>query len=73
MGFVTPESLWLRTDLRDEVLALGRNRALAAMPFLRMKEVATFAEGYVAGRHQDFRAVWRLYAFAHWLEAYGLV
>jgi asparagine synthase (glutamine-hydrolysing) len=70
MGFVTPEAVWLRRELRDDLLALGRSRALASLPFLRMSRLREFVSGYLDGRHEDFRAVWRLYALRHWIETF---
>ena len=70
MGFVTPEAAWLRRELKDDLLALGRSRALASLPFLHMPRLRSFVSAYLEGRHGDFRAVWRLYALRHWIEAF---
>jgi len=72
MGFITPESEWLRRDLRDDVLDAVRSDTIRRSPFLRAAAAEQFVRDYIDGRHQDFRGVWRLYALRQWLEVYGL-
>ncbi len=72
MGFVTPESLWLRTDLHDAVLEAVDSPVMARLPFLRPEKARAFVMAYRDGKHRDFRAVWRLLALRHWIEAFQL-
>lgn len=72
MGFVTPESQWLRNGLHDDVLASLETPSMRALPFLDIDKAKEFTRAYVAGRHPDFRAVWRLHALRHWVEAFSL-
>jgi asparagine synthase (glutamine-hydrolysing) len=68
MGFVTPEPVWLRESFSDELNDVA-DRA-GTVPFLRAPQVKRFLSDFAAGRHNDFRAVWRLYALRHWMEVF---
>jgi asparagine synthase (glutamine-hydrolysing) len=72
MGFMTPEPIWLREELRHDVLAAGDSQALARLPFLRIENVRRFLRGYMDGRHNDFRAVWRIWALKTWVDVNGI-
>lgn len=71
MGFVTPEPLWLRRELRDDVRAAVSR--LDDVPYIDRARARAFVEAFEAGEHDDFRAVWRLYALPAWLEEFGLM
>ena len=71
MGFVTPEPLWLRGELRDDVRAAVSR--LDEVPYIDRPRARAFVEAFEAGEHDDFRAVWRLYALPAWLEEFGLM
>ncbi len=72
MGFVTPEREWLRQELRGDVLAALDAPSMARLPFLRIDRAREFANAFFAGRHADYRAVWRFLSLRQWVEAYGL-
>jgi asparagine synthase (glutamine-hydrolysing) len=60
-------------DLRehgDELEAMSRGRALGECGMVDSSEVRRFIAAYLARRHEDTAAVWRLYTASRWLEAF---
>jgi asparagine synthase (glutamine-hydrolysing) len=72
MGFVTPEAVWLRESLREDLREITSSPAVVRQPFLRLAAVKRFIDDFLERRHNDYRGVWRLYALKHWLEVYDL-
>jgi asparagine synthase (glutamine-hydrolysing) len=72
MGFVTPESEWLRTDLMDDVRSAVSDPRLRSAGIIDQAAALRFVEDYRNGTHRDFRAVWRLYALPAWLDAFRM-
>lgn len=73
MGFLTPEPLWLRNELADDVARTLSDERLRRVPYFDLDKARETARAFREGKHRDFRAVWRAYAFPAWLEAYGLL
>lgn len=72
MGFVTPEPLWLRGELREDMRATGTDARLAALRQINAGAVSDFISGFLSGQHDDSRAVWRLWALARWAEVFDM-
>jgi asparagine synthase (glutamine-hydrolysing) len=68
-GFATGEHEWLKKEMWPQVQAAVESGALASA-FFRPGGSARFVADFAAGRHADFRAVWRLCAFANWAAAF---
>jgi asparagine synthase (glutamine-hydrolysing) len=73
MGFVTPEPLWLRGELANDVDRTLADERLRNVPYFDLDRARIAAKAFREGKHRHFRAVWRSYAFPAWLEAYGLL
>jgi asparagine synthase (glutamine-hydrolysing) len=60
---------WLPLRERPQTLRGAlENPRLLELPWLRAKQTRAFVEGYLAGRHDQGLAVWRLYAASRWLD-----
>jgi asparagine synthase (glutamine-hydrolysing) len=70
MGFMTPEPVWLRNELASDVRSAIDQ--LRSVPYIDANRAHEFMNRFRAGAHNDFRAIWRLYAFPAWLERFGL-
>ncbi len=49
---------------------MSRARRMRELPWVRGDRLAPFVDSYLAGRHDDALAVWRLYTAWRWLEAF---
>jgi asparagine synthase (glutamine-hydrolysing) len=71
MGFATPDLAFLRGPLKATLRdAVSEGNLLAGNCFVK-SEATRFLDDFEAGRHQDFRGVWRMYALASWSRAFG--
>jgi hypothetical protein len=70
-GFALNELAWLRSDLWPAVREATSAGLLRSAAF-RPARARRYLEDFAAGRHDDFRAVWRLYALALWAEAFSV-
>jgi asparagine synthase (glutamine-hydrolysing) len=68
-GFATGEHDWLKREMWPQVQAAVESGALESA-FFRPGGAARFVADFAGGRHGDFRAVWRLCAFANWAAAF---
>ena len=72
MGFGTPDFAMLRGPMRPAIRdVVGDPAFLSSSCFVR-PATARFLDDFEAGKHRDFRAVWRLYALAVWTEVFGV-
>jgi asparagine synthetase B (glutamine-hydrolysing) len=67
-------SNWM--PLRDKHAAAlrdaSRNTAWTKLAYVDAAKLRMFVDGYLADRHQDGYAVWRIYTASRWLELFGL-
>jgi asparagine synthase (glutamine-hydrolysing) len=70
MGFGTPDLLFIRGEMWPDVEA--RVRSLARLTAFVPGQVDRFVDDFAAGRHDDVRAIWRIYALARWAEEFGV-
>ncbi|HXG59130.1 MAG TPA: asparagine synthase (glutamine-hydrolyzing) [Thermoanaerobaculia bacterium] len=71
MGFGTPDRLILH-GMRRDVLERTADDAFCRSGVFGRDELREFIEGYFEGRHDDARAVWRVYALARWKEEFDV-
>ena len=71
MGFGTPDGEMVRGGLWPDIEKRIRDAAVigGAMFTSRLPQ---FVDDFRAGRHDDFRAIWRVYALARWSEEFGV-
>jgi asparagine synthase (glutamine-hydrolysing) len=70
MGFGTPDEQFIRGAMWPDVEA--RIRAVADAPMFTRGAVARFVDDFAARKHNDVRAIWRIYALARWAEEFGV-
>jgi asparagine synthase (glutamine-hydrolysing) len=70
MGFGTPDTLFIRGEMWADVEA--RVRSLGTAPAFVPGQVDRFVDDFAAGRNDDVRAIWRMYALARWAEEFGV-
>jgi asparagine synthase (glutamine-hydrolysing) len=69
--FISKDS-WmpLRRDYGPALADMARSKSLVESSGVRRPAVAPFVDDYLAGRHDDGMAVWRLYTAWRWHEAF---
>ena len=72
MGFGTPDFAMLRGPMWPTVHDVVGDPVFLASACLVRSRTMRFLDDFGAGRHQDFRAIWRLYALAVWTEVFGV-
>jgi asparagine synthase (glutamine-hydrolysing) len=72
MGFGTPDFTMLRGPMWPAVRDVVTDPAFLASSCLVRPATVRFLDDFASGRHQDFRAIWRLYALAIWTEVFGV-
>jgi asparagine synthase (glutamine-hydrolysing) len=72
MGFGVPESRFLRSGLWPVVEEMALDGWLAGSSLVDRKPLRRFVEDFGTAKHDDYRAIWRLYAFATWAERFGV-
>ncbi len=70
-GFALNELAWLRRDLWPAVHEATSSGLLRSALF-RPGRAQRHLDDFAAARHDDFRAVWRLYALAVWADAFSV-
>jgi asparagine synthase (glutamine-hydrolysing) len=68
MGFSMPIADWLRTDLRSDVEALGRNSHLANSGLVDSSVVQRLAREHLSGAFNHARPLWLIFVFAAFLK-----
>jgi asparagine synthase (glutamine-hydrolysing) len=68
-GFAVPVRDWLAGPLRGWVEDLLQPETLRAQGYLRPEAVRRVWRGYLAGRREDYQAVWALAQFQAWLNS----
>jgi len=69
-GFAVNEAAWLGCELWPTVREAASG-VLNSAPF-RPGRAERYLDDFASGRHADFRAVWRMYAFALWADAFSI-
>jgi asparagine synthase (glutamine-hydrolysing) len=70
-GFGIPIAEWLRGPLREQMLsALSRER-LVADGFFRPEAVLRLIDSHLAGRQDNRKQLWTLFAFQMWHDSYA--
>ena len=72
IGFGVPVTQWLTTDFSAELAELSEGPTFRNATFVDRPGLKRFADDFLAARHQDAGAIWRLYAIDHWARAYAV-
>jgi asparagine synthase (glutamine-hydrolysing) len=62
----------LRGDHAPVIREAARSPALARLPFVNVAKLHAFVDDYLAGRHDNGYAVWRIYTASRWLDLFKL-
>ena len=71
MGFGTPDGVMVRGALWPDIERRVRD-ATVTRGAMFTRELPRFIDGFRAGVHDDFRAIWRIYALSRWAEEFGI-
>jgi len=72
MGFALPDGELIR-GMWPAVRARVDEDGFLRQPCIRPAALRRFLDDFERGRHQDARAVWRLYALAVWIAEFDVV
>jgi asparagine synthase (glutamine-hydrolysing) len=72
IGFGTPDAAMLQGPMWPTVRAVVGDPSFLASSCLVGSNTVRFLDDFEAGKHRDFRAIWRLYALAIWTEVFGV-
>ncbi len=72
MGFGTPDEEMIRGPLRVVIAEAMADPAFRAAGWIVPEETDRFLLDFQQGRHQDFRAVWRLFVLSRWARRFGV-
>jgi asparagine synthase (glutamine-hydrolysing) len=70
MGFGTPDEQFIRGAMWPDVDA--RIRSIGNASMFAPGAIARFVDDFAAQKHNDVRAIWRIYALARWAEEFGV-
>lgn len=73
MRFVLMNS-WmpLRGKHTGEIREASRHPAFAGLPYIDTARMQAFVDDYLAGKHDNGYAVWRIFTASRWLDMFGL-
>jgi asparagine synthase (glutamine-hydrolysing) len=72
VGFGAPIEQWLRSDFRGELTALAEDDVFGRSSLIDRRALRNYIGEFLAGRHREASALWRLYAIYNWVVAYGV-
>jgi asparagine synthase (glutamine-hydrolysing) len=72
IGFGAPIEQWLRSDFRGELMALAEDDAFGRSSLIDRRALRSYIGEFLAGRHHEASAIWRIYAISNWVGAYGV-
>jgi asparagine synthase (glutamine-hydrolysing) len=72
IGFGAPMGQWLRSDFRDELTALAEDDVFGRSSLIDRRALRSYVGEFLAGRHREASAIWRLYAISNWVGAYDV-
>jgi hypothetical protein len=72
MGFGTPDQEMIRGPLASHVEASLLDSGLLESGAVRPAAARRFHGDFARGRHEDHRAIWRLYCLARWSRRFGV-
>ncbi len=72
MGFATPDNILISGRFADLVREAIRDPSFVSLPLFEQQALAQFVDDYDRGRHDDVRAIWRLFAVAAWRDEFSV-
>ncbi len=72
MGFGTPDEEMIRGPLHATIAEAVNDPAFRSAGWVNAPEASRFLLEFHKGAHQDFRAVWRLFALSRWARKFSV-
>ena len=72
MGYGTPDEVMIRGPLSQVIADAANDPAFRATGWIVPDEVDKFLRDFWEGRHDDFRAIWRLFVLSRWARRFSL-
>ena len=72
MGFGTPDEDMIRGPMRDVIVEAVNDPAFRATEWIDAPEATRFVLDFQKGAHNDYRAVWRLFALSRWARRFSV-
>ncbi len=72
MGFGTPDEAIIRQSLREQVTSALSSPPFAHSGWVVAPAVHTFLNDFYQRKHNDFRAIWRLFMVSRWALRFGV-
>ncbi|AII13932.1 asparagine synthase (glutamine-hydrolyzing) [Campylobacter iguaniorum] len=74
MGFVSPQEIWQRTILKDDLdLAFGDIKQNGLFGFINTKKLIDMYNSYQEGKDQDWAFIWRVYCLYKWKKVWNVI
>ena len=70
IGFNTPEDVWLRTHLSNEVAEIINSQSFRQRPYFDVREIESAFNAYKAGRINIESNIWRWIILESWLRMF---
>ena len=70
MGFVTPEEVWMKGELRPFVLRILSSEEFASRPYWNADAVIRNYLGFLEGKSAYSQEIWRIICAEMWLEKF---
>ena len=72
MGYGTPDEAMIRGPLSDVIADAVNDPAFRAAGWIVPEQTDRLLRDFHEGRHNDFRAIWRLFALSRWARRFSL-
>lgn len=73
LGFATPQEIWQRDHLKDEIRTTVVDSNLFYMKIFNGEKALDYFNEYFRGAHNDYHFVWRCFNFVKWAKLYKVV
>lgn len=73
LGFATPQEMWQRDQLKDEIRITVVNSNLFDMKIFNGEKARDYFDEYFHGAHNDYHFVWRCFNFVKWMNLYKVI
>ena len=72
VGFGAPIARWVSTDFREELAVLADSPTFAKSEVVDSHRLRDYIAAFLAGKHRNAAALWRVYAVDLWAKAYSV-
>jgi asparagine synthase (glutamine-hydrolysing) len=72
LGFATPQEIWQRNQLKDQMVATLKAGSLHHSWYLDCERYEKYVDDYFNGLHNDYAFIWRSFSYERWRLAYQI-